>query len=135
MRGNTIEESMKIRRVLFLGFVLAVLLVFSISAGCVEDDNGISGIWVKDYPSGETFIYEIDDDGLVTETAVFSGVVYKVPHKLIMRDDGTYMIDENQVILNEDGKTLTEVLSSGNTIVYRKNNGYRVPAETMTQLE
>ena len=124
---------MKIRRVLFLGFVLAVLLVLAVSAGCVEDDNGISGIWVKDYPSGETFIYEIDDDGLVTETAVFSGVVYKVPHNLIFRDDGTYLIDGNIVIFSEDGKTLTEVLSSGNPIVYRKNNGYRVPAETILQ--
>ena len=126
---------MTIRTVLSLGFVLAVLLVLAVSAGCVEDDNGISGIWVKDYSSGETFIYEIYDDGSVTETAVFSGAVYKVPHKLIMRDDGTYMIDENQVILSEDGKTLTEVLSSGNTIVYWKNNGYRVPAETVTQFE
>ena len=126
---------MTIRSVFSLGFVLAVLFVFAVCAGCVEDDNGISGIWVKDYPSGETFIYEIDDDGLVTETAVFSGAVYKVPHKLIMRDDGTYMIDENQVFLSEDGKTLTEVLSSGSTIVYRNNNGYRVPDETITQLE
>lgn len=104
MRGNTIEESMKIKTVLSLGFVLAVLLVLAVSAGCVEDDNGISGIWVKDYSSGETFIYEIDDDGSVTETAVFSGAVYKVPHKLTFRDDGTYLIDENQVIVSEDGK-------------------------------
>ena len=126
---------MTIRTVLSLGFVLAVLLVLAVSAGCVEDDNGISGIWVKDYSSGETFIYEIYDDGLVTETAVFSGVVYKVPHNLTFRDDGTYMIDGNIVIFSEDGKTLTEVLSSGNPIVYRKNNGYRVPAETVTQFE
>ena len=124
---------MTIRSVLSLGFVLAVLFVFAVCAGCVEDDNGISGIWVKDYPSGETFIYEIDDDGLVTETAVFSGAVYKVPHNLITRDDGTYMIDGNFVIVSEDGKTLTEILVSGNTIVYRKNNGYRVPAETAIQ--
>ena len=126
---------MTIRSVLSLGFVLAVLFVFAVCAGCVEDDNGISGIWVKDYSSGETFIYEIHDDGLVTETAVFSGVVYKVPHTLITRDDGTYMIDGNFVIVSEDGKTLTEVLASGSTIVYRKNNGYRVPDETITQLE
>lgn len=124
---------MTIKTVLSFGFLLAVLLAFSFSAGCVEDDNGISGTWVKEYSSGETFIYEIDDDGLVTETAVFSGVVYKVPHKLTFRDDGTYLIDSNQAILSEDGKTLTEVLSSGNTIVYRKNNGYRVPAETILQ--
>ncbi|HJJ31001.1 MAG TPA: hypothetical protein O0X97_01985 [Methanocorpusculum sp.] len=128
-----------IKTVFSIGFVLTVLLAFTACAGCVQDENTsgtpVSGIWVKEYSGGETFIYEIKGDGQVTEILVLDGEVYKVPHKLVTGDDGSYMIGENRIVLSEDGKTLTEILPSGSTIVYQKNNGYRIPAETAIQQE